>query len=127
MVSTQKLSRDYLAIGSWIFYALILARSLIEPYWEFATPLLIAAIPIIAAEILTDKTETYTTKALILAYFSTQFYQDTAFSIFAWILVAGVPISAYYAKNTPKKILYGILLAVLSIGIAYLLTPLFLS
>ena len=122
MASYKELARDFLAIGSWVFYALVLARSLIEPYWAFATPLIAAAGVLLASTYLLTKHSAYTARAFVLVYFTTQFYQDTAFSIFAWMLFIGVPISAYINKQNTKQITQGLLIGVAAILIGELVT-----
>ena len=115
MAFPNELARDFLAIGSWIFYLLVLARALIEPYWAFATPMIAGGIILAASQLATTRIDGYTARALTLVYFTTQFYQDTAFSVFAWALFIGVPLSAYLTKRTKKQILSGALIGILAI------------
>ena len=115
MAPYKELARDFLALGSWIFFVLVIARALIQPYWQFATPMLAAGALLLLTELLTTQADGYTARALALVYFTTQFYQDLAFSIFAWILLIGVPISAYLTKHHKEQILYGLLLGIAAI------------
>lgn len=120
MESYKELIRDFLALGSWIFYVLVLARALIEPYWSFATPMIVAGIVLAVTQRYFREAEGYTARALTLVYFTTQFYQDTAFSVFAWTLFIGIPISAHLHKRTKKEILYGAIIGLLAIVVGEL-------
>ncbi|MFT4249834.1 MAG: hypothetical protein ACMXYD_00540 [Candidatus Woesearchaeota archaeon] len=123
--SLRELARDFLALGSWIFYALVVVRALIEPYWEFATPVLITGALLLITQNLYAY-EGYTARATALVYYTTQFYQDTLFSIFAYALLLGVPLAAYVNESTKKELALAILTTIPCIAVGVLISTLWI-
>ena len=112
--------RDFLSIGSWVFYALVLGRSLIEPYWDFALPVLAAIIPLGLAQRYWDH-DGYSARGLVLVFFTTRFYADITFGAFA----ATAYLALLYAalqQTTRQAVGRGLLVGVVSVGIGLTLT-----
>lgn len=118
----EAIPRDILALGSWIFYLLVIIRSLIKPYRPFADQLLIAALVLLIAQIVIKSHESYTSKALVLTFFTSIFYEDVLFAIFAFLIFLSLIFSSYKLKNKPSDILKGALVGIVS-ALAGFYTP----
>jgi len=115
----KELIRDFLALGSWVFYILVIGRALIEPFRPFADQMIIAGIFLIIINLiliyLNKQYDSYTSKALIIAYFTIIFYNNFRYSIFAVLAVIGILISSYYTGNSKTKIFYGLIIGIVAI------------
>lgn len=114
-------ARDFLAIGSWIFYILVIARVLIKPYRPFADQLIIAAIILLLLSLFIKDSDGYIARGLILAVFTSLFYQDNLFTLFAIIAFIGLIISSYFIGSSKIKIIKGLILGIISSAIGYYL------
>lgn len=113
----KRLVRDLTAFGSWPFYIIVLARSLIGPYWEFFIPTIIAGIVIAPLEYFKDKFDLYSARLIALAYFTIVFYNTTSYTIFAIALGLLVLLSSYFVHRSSKKSFLGIVAGILSVAI----------
>ena len=120
----QEFFRDFLALGSWVFYILVLARALIEPYRPFADQVIIAGVIILLFEF-TKKTDTYVARVLPLVYFTIIFYSSTIFTTFAIVVGLGVILASIHHNKTPKKLALGLLLGVIATTLSYYATTLY--
>lgn len=114
----NEIARDFLALGSWVFYALVIGRALIEPFRPFVDQLIIAGFSIAVIGRMIEHDE-YIARALVLAFFTGAFYQDVIYSGFAFMAVIGVVASAKYIKREWNEILKGIIIGAISIFIGY--------
>lgn len=115
----KELSRDYLAIGSWIFYILVIARAAIQPYRPFLDQLIIAALPVIILQLITKKPNYYLARVIPLATFTILFYDSTRFTIFAMLIALLLIPASYFAKNHKIEILYGLVIGAVATLIGY--------
>jgi len=118
----KELARDLLALGSWIFYLLVIVRALIKPYRPLTDQLIIAAITLILLSLLIKNSDTYLAKAIILAFFTSIFYNDNLFSLFAAIVIIGMLISSHYLENSKTKIAKGIIIGIIATLLGYYLS-----
>lgn len=120
----KELARDFLGLSSWIFYIIVIARALIEPYRPFIDQMIIASVPIIILQIITKKPNYYAARIIPIATFTILFYNALNFTIFA--LAAGILtiLAAHFVKKDTKEILYGLALGTIATLIGYYLpTP----
>ncbi len=114
----KEIPRDILAFGSWIFYILVIARALIKPYRPFVDQLVISGIILLISELIINH-DTYTAKAIVLVFFTSLFYQDRIFTIFAFLVFLGLIFSSYYCGNKKLDILKGLMIGTISIIVGY--------
>ncbi len=115
----KEIARDFLAIGSWIFYVLVVARALIGPYRPFFDQVIIAGFVLIILAFVIRKYDGYVARAIVLAFFTSLFYEDNLFTGFAVLAGLGSVGSSYYLNKDWKRILLGILAGLLGILIGY--------
>ena len=113
-----EIARDILALGSIIFYLLVVTRALIGPFWVFFFYLIIAALVLLIIFLIHKEFDTYLSRGLILTVGTSLFYMNLLFAIFAFLVYALMIFSSYYLKNSFHKIVKGIVFAAISIAIA---------
>jgi hypothetical protein len=118
----KELARDFLALGSWVFFALVISRILILPYrWDYLTHLLIAGGLIFLADLfLRGKIDTYVSRALVITFYTSWFYDNNIYGIFVKLIFAGLVFSSSYVGNSWKKIIYGLLLGTVGVGLKFI-------
>jgi|TARA_Y100000310_G_scaffold239607_1_gene243274 hypothetical protein len=115
----KEIARDVLAFGSIVFYVLVIVRALIKPYRPFVDSLVVAILVLIVLYIFIKNYDTYIARGFVLAFFTSIFYQDRLFSIFASFLFLGLIFSSYYIGTEKSKILKGLIFGAISIAIGY--------
>jgi hypothetical protein len=115
----KEIARDVLAFGSIVFYVLVIVRALIKPYRPFVDSLVVAILVLIVLYIFIKNYDTYIARGFVLAFFTSIFYQDRLFSIFASFLFLGLIFSSYYIGTEKSKISKGLIFGAISIAIGY--------
>ena len=115
----KEIARDILAFGSIVFYVLVLVRALIQPYRPFVDSLVVAILVLIVLSIFIKNYDTYIARGFVLAFFTSVFYQDILFTIFAVFLFIGLIVSSYYIGTGKSKILKGLILGAVSVAVGY--------
>ena len=117
-----ELARDGMAFGSILFYIIIMARSLIGEYMVFVYQLSIAIIILIISSFIIKGANHHLARAFVLVVFTSLFYKDSLFTVFAaslWVFMIG---AVFYIKENKKSIFKGVVL-----GIVVTLASYFLS
>jgi len=119
-----EIARDAMAIGSILFYIIVLARSTIGNYLLFTYQLLIALAILIVLSFTIKKANHHIARALVLIVFTSLFYQDNFFTIFVillWIFMLG---AAIYIKEKKEVVVKGIVIGVIAALASYYLSSL---
>ncbi len=104
---------DARALGSWILYVLVFARASIEWYRPFVDQMIIAAILLILLSVLFSY-DGYIARGILVATFTSVFYQDLFFTLFISFVVILIGVGSYYQttkKELGKGVLVGLLLS----------------
>src|SRR3989344_4553184 len=101
-------ARDFIALGSWIFYAL-----------------LIAGIILLILGLVYRKYNSYLARGLVLVVFTILFYDSLIYTYFASVVLIGLVVCSYYLDKGWKKGAIGILIGVLASVIAYFSVSMF--
>jgi len=117
----RETARDFLALGSWIFFVLVIVRALIKPYRPFADQMIIAGIILLILGFVFKDYEAYIANGLILVVFTILFYEDRLFTIFAILALVGLIISSYFVGNNKIKIIKGVVVGAIISIISYYL------
>ncbi|MDP7141286.1 MAG: hypothetical protein QF362_00900 [Candidatus Woesearchaeota archaeon] len=117
----KEIARDSIALGSIPFYFILIIRAVIGKYNIFVYQLLIALAVLVGFSFIVKKSNMHIARCFVLWMFSSLFYKDTLFTVFAFILWVVVVISSYYLKAKKSAIIKGVLLGLLSSGAAYYL------
>ena len=117
----KELARDFLALGSWVFFILVIARALIQPYRPFVDQMIIAGIILILINLIFKDYDGYIAKGLILFFFVSIFYKNNFFTAFVTLTILGLIISSYLSGNSRFKIIKGIIIGAISTLISYYL------
>ena len=114
----KDLARDLIAIGSPIFFIIVLTRVYLLSNWEYFSQFLIAGVLFYIAAILL-KTDKRAGLGVVLLIFMTIFYNNENFSWFArglFILFIG---ALYYLEVEKLEIAKSIALGAITTGISY--------
>ena len=115
----KEIARDLLALGSIPFYFLVVIRAIIGNYNLFVYQMLIAAAAIFILYFVIKDSSMRIARALVALVFTSLFYKEMIFTVFAsliWILLL---VSAYYLKRKIGSILRGIIIGLLGSLIGY--------
>jgi hypothetical protein len=118
----KEIARDILALGSIVFYFLVLGRALIGPFWIFFSYLCTAAVVLLIIFLIHKDYETYLARGLVLAVGTSVFYNETIFTFFASVIYLLMIIASYITGNSIKKIFMGISFALFAVLAGYLAT-----
>lgn len=119
----REIARDSLALGSLLFYAIVIIRAIIGEYLPFVYQLVIAIIVLFLLSRVI-KGDHYLARGIILFIFTSLFYNDKLFTIFAFVLMVILIASLNYLGVKRNVILNGLLLGIASTAISYYVSPL---
>ena len=116
--SLKEIVRDFIALGSPIFFILVIVRVSLLSNFEYLSQFVIAGILFIVLFFFI-KINMYSGLSLIVLIFTTLYYNNLRFWIFASLAYLGLLVSLIYLKEDKKKIAYGVLLGIISTIISY--------
>lgn len=117
-----EIARDSMAFGSILFYLIVLARSTIGEYMIFVYQLLIAIIILILSSFIVKNANHHLARAFVIVVFTSIFYKDTFFTIFAFLLWFFMILAAFYIKEKKESIAKGIILGIIAALVGYYLS-----
>ena len=117
----KEVSRDAFALGSWVFYLLVIGRAFIGPYYPFVYQLIISAITLVLISLIFRDYEGYVARALAVGTLIVIFYEDFRFGVFTGLVFAGVVFASWHLGNNWKRIVCGMIIGGISAGLGYYL------
>lgn len=81
-----EIARDSMAFGSILFYLIVIIRAIIGEYMPFVYQLLIAITILILSSFIVKNANHHLARAFVLVVFTSLFYKDVPFTIFAALL-----------------------------------------
>tara|TARA_Y100000310_G_C20689727_1_gene821419 strand:+ start:1670 stop:2053 length:384 start_codon:yes stop_codon:yes gene_type:complete len=121
-MKSKEIARDVLALGSWVFFILVIARAAIKPYRPFLDQLIIAGIVLLIIGIFWKKANGYVARGIVLVVFTSIFYQSLIYTYF--VILAGIALlwSSWYLEKDWRRIGYGLIVGAIGIGAGYYLS-----
>ncbi len=119
----KEVARDLIALGSIPFYLIVIIRAIIGEHAIFVYQMLIALIVLTGLGFVV-KADVYVARSFVICVFTSLFYNHSLFTIFAFILWVLLLVSAYCMDVKRNVIIKGIILGIVSSGIAYYLVAL---
>jgi len=116
----QNIARDFVALGSPVFLILVVLRLLLIPNYEIIVGMILASI-IFMILFFFVKQNIYSGIGFITLVFLIQNYADFRFNVFASIAYVLLIGSLFYLKKDWKKILLGVLIGGLCVGVGWYL------
>lgn len=110
----KEIARDLLALGSIPFYFLVVIRAVIGKYNIFVYQMLIAALAIFILFFIIKDSDLHVARSLVAFIFTSLFYKDITYLIFAsfiWVLLL---VSANYIKRNISSVFRGIIIGIIS-------------
>jgi hypothetical protein len=117
-----EIARDSMAFGSILFYLIVIIRSLIGEYMIFVYQLLIAIIILIISSFIIKNANHHLARAFVLVVFTSLFYKDSLFTVFAVLLWVSMIGAAFYIKENKKSIFKGVFLGIVVALLSYFLS-----
>ena len=110
----KEIARDLLALGSIPFYFLVAIRAVIGKYNVFVYQMIIAAIVIFVLYFIIKDSNMHVARALVTLVFTSLFYKESLFTVFASLILILSLISAYYIKRKTGYVVRGIVSGIIS-------------
>ena len=120
----KEVARDLIALGGIPFYIIVIVRAVIGKYQPFINQLVIAIIGVLLLSLIIKGSNQYLARGLILVVFTSLFYKEMLYTVFAFLLFIGMIYSAYYRKEKINFIVNGCILGAISSFASYYLSPL---
>jgi len=104
-----------------VFFVLVIVRILILPYkWDFINHLFIAGGFILIVDLfLRGKVDTYISRALVLMFYTSLFYDNNLYGIFVKLAFAGLIFSSKYVGRGWREIGFGLLVGLIGVGLKF--------
>lgn len=118
----QEIARDAMAFGSILFYFIVIIRSVIGKYMPFVYQLLIALAILIALSFVIKKANHHIARAIPLVVFTSLFYQENLFTVFAALLLVFMLGATIYIKEKKEAVVKGIILGLFAALASYYLS-----
>ena len=112
-------ARDIVAIGGIPFFILVLVRVYLLNNPVYFSQFLIAGVVFLGSFFL-FKQNVYAGLGLIVLVFTSIYYKDMTFSVFGIIAYVLLLAGLFYLKENSKRIILGVFLGGIGIGISYL-------
>jgi hypothetical protein len=116
------IARDSMAFGSILFYLIVIIRAIIGKYMPFVYQILIAITILILVSFIIKNANHHLARAFVLVVFTSLFYKDNLYTIFAVLLWIFMVLSAFYIKINKKSIFKGIILGIFASLVSYYLS-----
>jgi len=110
----KEFARDSLAFGSILFYFIVIIRAIIGEYMIFVYQLLISITITIILSYIVKNSNLHIARAFPLVVFTSLFYKDNLFTIFAILLFIFMLGSAYYIKIKKEYIMKGVVIGLIA-------------
>jgi hypothetical protein len=115
----KEIARDLLALGSTPFYFLVVVRAVIGKYNIFVYQMLIAAIAIFILYFIIKNSNMHVSRSFAAVVFTSIFYKDIVYIVFASIIWILLLVSAYYIKKNIGSVVRGIIIGIIGSLIGY--------
>jgi hypothetical protein len=115
----REVARDVLALGGIPFYLIVIARATIGKYNVFVYQLLIAIAAIYIIQFFIKKSNLRIARGFVLFIFTSLFYQDFVFTVFAFLLWLTALAALFYLKEKISNIIKGVMAGIVSAAIGY--------
>ena len=119
----KEVARDCIALGSIPFYFIVIIRAIVGEYMPFVYQMLLALAVLFGLGHFV-KGDVYVARVFILWVFTSLFYKHNLYTVFAFLLWVLVVVSSRYLKTKKNVIIKGVVLGMVSSGVAYYLSGL---
>lgn len=123
MFDADEVSRDVLALGSTVFYVLVVLRTLVGPFPTFTSRLVLAAIVMVLAAQLVEF-DGHVARGMAAGFFLGLYYRNAFFNIFASLTWLSLVYAAYRLGSEKAVIGKGVAVGAISIAAGFYLTTL---
>ena len=121
----REVARDFIALGSVIFYVLVIVRAIIGPYTLLIYQLLISALVLFVFSMLIREQDGYVARGFVLLVLLSLFYSDDLFSGFTILVFLVIVYSSNYLGTSWNRILTGLVSGAVSVAVGYSVAGMF--
>ena len=118
----KEIARDAIAFGSILFYFIVIIRAIIGKHMPFVYQVVAALLILTVLSFIIKNSNQHIARAVPLVIFTSLFYNDNLFTLFAVLLFVVMIISAFYIKEKKEAIVKGISLGLFAALAAYYLS-----
>src|SRR3989344_2501294 len=109
--SLKETARDFIALGSPVFFILVIARISFLSHYEYLSQFAIAGILFLILFFLFNA-NMHSGLGFIVLTFTTLYYDDLKFSVFAFFIYIGLIASLIYLEREEREIFLGTFLGI---------------
>ena len=114
----KEFARDVIALGSPVFFVLVLARIFLLSNYAYLSQFVVSGILFFPLAYF-FKSNLYSGLGLIVLVFTTLYYTEIRFTIFAVFLYFLLVASLFYLKKEKSEIIKAIFFALISAGVSW--------
>ena len=118
----KEVARDTMALGSIPFYLIVIIRLIIGEYTAIFYQIIIALIVLFLISKFFENFNAHIARGFVLFVFTSLFYKDVFFTVFAFMLFIAMILSALYIKIKKNHVTNGCVIGVVAAGIAHYLS-----
>jgi hypothetical protein len=115
----KEVARDAMALGSILFYFIVVMRAVVGEYMPFVYQLLVSLLALLILSFVIKKANQHIARAVPLVVFTSLFYQDSLFTVFAVLLLFFMIASAFYIKFRKREVVKGLILGLIASFVGY--------
>lgn len=115
----KEVFRDVLALGSFIFYFIVIVRALIGNHLPFVYQLVISFVVVLLLGLVFKNSNNHLGRILILVVFTSLFYGDVLYAVFVSLVFVLAIFGSYYLK---KDVWKGLVVSVVASLVGYFIT-----
>ncbi len=105
----KEVARDAMAFGSILFYIIVIIRAIIGQHIVFVYQVIISLVVLVILSFIIKNANQHIARAVPLGVFTSLFYQDNLFTVFAFLVFVVMLISAFYIKEKKKVVFNGVI------------------
>jgi len=117
----REVARDFLAIASWIFFFLVIARLAIGPYLPWVYQFIVSGVVLALLLFYIKESDGYVARGLVLLILTGLFYNTLSFTVFSIVAYFLLIASTLYLGSKPLGIIKGVILGAISTVVGYYL------
>lgn len=105
----RRIERDVMALGSPVFYFLVIGRGLVGPFWDLVVPLVAIGAALMVGQRWLRDADLYLSRGLVLGVLITNHYGDALFGAFAAATFGFMVFAAQDLGRSRRAIVRGVL------------------
>ena len=106
----RRIERDVMALGSPVFYVLVIGRGLVGPFWDLVVPLVAIGAALMVGQRWLHDADLYLSRGLVVGALTTNHYGDAIFGVFAAAAFGFMVYAAQDLGSSRRAVVVGVLI-----------------